>query len=128
MRIRRYAQFFLTVALTLGMVACASRETQPTRQPEKRKSAITSTLKKMSVVKMPKFTMPRPFWEPKVKIVEPRAKDLKDLPSGSELAMAYRKKQSGMFWIVGGPVDFQEPDLPTPGLDLDDGLLPPLPQ
>ncbi len=116
------------MALTLVMVACASRETQPTHEPENRKSAITSTFKKMAIVKMPKFAMPRPFWEPKVKIVEPRAKDLKDLPSGYELAMAYRKKQSGMFWIVGGPVDFKEPDLPTPGLDLDDGLLPPLPQ
>jgi hypothetical protein len=53
---------------------------------------------------------------------------LKNLPSGAELAMAYRKKQSGLFWIVGGPADFKEPDLPMPGLDLEDGLLPPLPQ
>lgn len=125
---RRIAQLFLTVALTLGMVACASRETQTISEPVKRKSAITSTLKKMSVMKLPQLKIPRPFWQPKVKIVEPRAKDLKDLPSGSELAMAYRKKQNGMFWIVGGPIDFKEPDLPAPGLDLEDGLLPPLPQ
>jgi hypothetical protein len=128
MRSRRYAQFFLTMTLTLGMVACASRETQSTSDHADRKSAITTTLKKVSFARIPKLKMPRPFWGPKVKIVEPRARDLKNLPSGAELAMAYRKKQRGLFWIVGGPVDFKEPDLPMPGLDLEDGLLPPLPQ
>lgn len=115
------------------MVACASRENTPTAEadPTIRNSAITKTLKKMSSVKIPKIKMPgmpESLFGPKIKIVEPRTKDLKELPSGPELAKAYRKKQSGFFWIVGGPVNFKEPELPTPGVDLEDGLLPPLPQ
>ena len=81
----------------------------------------------MSVAKLPKIRMPGSFFEPDVKVVEPRVKDLKNLPSGSELAEAHRKKQRGFFWIVGGPVDFKEPDLPAPGIDTGEGLLPPLP-
>lgn len=72
--------------------------------------------------------MPGPWFESDIKVVEAREKDLKILPSGSELAHAYRKKLNGAFWIVGGQVNFKEPDLPTPGLDLEEGLLPPLPQ
>lgn len=59
----------------------------------------------------------------RVKVVEVREKDLKELPTGKEKALAYRK--SGGFWIFGGPVDFKEPMLPEPGTELDGSLLPP---
>jgi hypothetical protein len=60
----------------------------------------------------------------RVKLVEVREKDLKELPTGKEKALAYRRGNSG-FWIFGGPVDFKEPSLPEPGSELDGSLLPP---
>ena len=58
------------------------------------------------------------------KVVEVREKDLKEMPSGQELAKVHQKRRSG-FWIFGGPIDFEEPTLPQPGSDLDGSLLPP---
>jgi hypothetical protein len=118
----------MTMASAICLSACASRQNTTTAATEEPKQSFTSKLKKFSFVKLPKFRMPGPFFEPDIKIVEPREKDLKKLPSGSELAQAYRKKQRGIFWIVGGPVNFKEPDLPTPGIDMGEDLLPPLPQ
>jgi hypothetical protein len=60
-----------------------------------------------------------------LKVVDVREKDLKDLPSGHERALAYRNQRRSGFWIFGGPVDFQEPNLPEPGAELDGSLLPP---
>lgn len=60
----------------------------------------------------------------RVKVVEVREKDLKELPTGKEKAVAYRRGLGG-FWIFGGPVDFKEPTLPEPGSELDGSLLPP---
>ena len=60
----------------------------------------------------------------RVKVVEVREKDLKELPTGKEKAVAYRKGLGG-FWIFGGPVDFKEPTLPEPGSEMDGSLLPP---
>lgn len=57
-------------------------------------------------------------------VVQVREKDLKEMPTGQELAKVHQKRRSG-FWIFGGPVDFEEPRLPEPGSDLDGGLLPP---
>jgi hypothetical protein len=128
MHLRRHALLLMTMASALCLSACASRQNTITATTEAPKTSFTSKLKKFTVVKLPKFRMPGPFFEPDIKIVEPREKDLKKLPSGSELAQAYRKKQRGFFWIVGGPVNFKEPDLPAPGIDMGEGLLPPLPQ
>ena len=61
-----------------------------------------------------------------IRVVEVREKDLEDLPTGKERAIAYRQKRSN-FWIFGGPVDFVEPELPELGADMDGGLLPPRP-
>ena len=60
-----------------------------------------------------------------LKVVEVREKDLKELPSGHERALAYRNEKRRGFWIFGGPVDFQEPALPDPGSEMDGSLLPP---
>ena len=118
----------MTMASALCLSACASRQNTTTATTDAPKQSFTSKLKKFPVVKLPKIRMPGPFFEPDIKIVEPREKDLKKLPSGSELAQAYRKKQRSIFWIVGGPINFKEPDLPAPGIDMGEGLLPPLPQ
>lgn len=58
------------------------------------------------------------------KVVDVREKDLKEMPTGHELAQAHTRERSG-FWIFGGPVDFKEPKLPESGADLDGSLLPP---
>jgi hypothetical protein len=60
-----------------------------------------------------------------LKVVEVREKELKDLPSGHDRALAYRNDRKRGFWIFGGPVDFQEPVLPEPGSEMDGSLLPP---
>ena len=57
-------------------------------------------------------------------VVKVRKEDLKEMPTGHELAKGREKSRSG-FWIFGGPVDFKEPTLPAPGADLDGSLLPP---
>ncbi len=60
-----------------------------------------------------------------VKIVKVREKDLKELPTGKERALAYENEHKGGFWIFGGPVDFKEPNLPQSATELDGSLLPP---
>jgi hypothetical protein len=66
------------------------------------------------------------FMAPKVPVVEVREKDLKDLPTGQERALAFESKKKRSFWFFGGPVDFKEPALPTAGGELDGSLLPPI--
>ncbi len=118
----------MTIASILCLNSCVWRHNKNIATAETPKPSFTSKLKKISFVKLPRLRMPGPWFESDIKVVEAREKDLKILLSGSELAHAYRKKLNGAFWIVGGQVNFKEPDLPTPGLDLEEGLLPPLPQ
>lgn len=86
-------------------------------------AAKVSSLAKMP--KMPDFGIARLLPGERIKIVEVREKDLKELPTGHELARAHAASRNSGFWIFGGPVDFQEPALPEPGADLDGSLLPP---
>ena len=60
-----------------------------------------------------------------IAVVEVREKDLKDLPTGRERALAYQNTRKGGFWIFGGSVDFKEPTLPVTGSEPDGSLLPP---
>ncbi len=62
----------------------------------------------------------------KIKIAEVREKDLQEMPTGRERALAFEKKRKHNFWFAGGPVEFQEPLLPQPGGEMDGSLLPPL--
>jgi len=62
---------------------------------------------------------------PGVKVVQVRKKDLKDLPTGRERALAFENQRKQGFWFFGGPVDFKEPKLPESGSELDGSLLPP---
>jgi len=62
----------------------------------------------------------------RVKVVQVRTKDLKDLPLGHDRAVAYQQsRRGGFFGWFGGPVDFKEPKLPNAGATLDGTLLPP---
>ena len=60
-----------------------------------------------------------------IKVVEVREKDLKELPTGREKAMAFQNTRRSGFWIFGGPVNFTEPALPDAGGEPDGSLLPP---
>jgi hypothetical protein len=66
----------------------------------------------------------------RIKVVEPREKDLRPLPTGEERAMAYaashRGSRGGMWGFFRGPVDFKEPALPADAGLTDGSLLPPL--
>jgi len=63
----------------------------------------------------------------RIPVVEVREKDLKDMPLGSERALAYEQKKRGFFSFFTGPVDFEEPDLPDVESEMNGSLLPPPP-
>lgn len=66
----------------------------------------------------------------RIDVVEVRQKDLKELQTGQEKALAFentrRQRDSGGFWgFLKGPVDFKEPTLPNNAGMMDGTLLPP---
>jgi hypothetical protein len=61
----------------------------------------------------------------RVKVVEVREKDLKELPTGKERALAYQNERKRGFWFFNSLTNFQEPTLPEMGADTSYGLLPP---
>ena len=63
---------------------------------------------------------------PKIPVVEVREKDLREIKTGKQQAMAYEKTRRG-FWssLFNGPVDFKEPELPVESAAMDGELLPP---
>lgn len=127
----------LVLAAIVPLASCATFRNVGRGSVAVVKNSTSATVSKISsVAKMPK--LPKMPGLPKmpdlhlanlmpgnrVKVVEVREKDLKELPTGKELAMAHQRERSG-FWIFGGPVDFKEPTLPEPGSELDGSLLPP---
>ena len=66
----------------------------------------------------------------RVPVVKVREKDLKEMQTGKEKALAFQQSRRGGFssWF-GSPVDFKEPELPNGGIDNPEfGLLPPKPE
>lgn len=65
-----------------------------------------------------------------VPVVEVREKDLKQITSGKDKALAFQNTRRGYFSsFFGGAADFKEPTLPSGGIDNPEfGLLPPKPQ
>jgi hypothetical protein len=65
---------------------------------------------------------------PRIPVVEVREKDLKQLKTGQEQAVAFEKTRRNRFWdIFSGPVDFKEPALPSDNGMMEGDLLPPPP-
>lgn len=60
-----------------------------------------------------------------VKIVEPRTKDLRKLPSGRELAAAYESERKQGFWIFNESTLYKDAALPEIQGEMSLGLLPP---
>jgi hypothetical protein len=118
MKTMAFTKTALLIIVSYALVSCAAV----------RKTTSDAAAKVSSYAKMPDLTdtpLARLMPGGGVKIVEVREKDLKDLPTGKERAIAYRNERKSGFWIFGGPVDFKEPVLPEPGTEMDGSLLPP---
>ncbi|MCW1883184.1 hypothetical protein OKA04_00485 [Luteolibacter flavescens] len=64
----------------------------------------------------------------RIPVVEVREKDLKEVQSGEQQALAFERTRRNRFWsMFSGPVDFQEPMLPVDAGGMDGELLPPPP-
>lgn len=111
--------FSLLTAASFGLVSCATMRKAGANSVAAVKNTTSTAFSKVSDLPMVRLL---PGQGPKV--VEVREKDLKEMPTGHELAKAHEKRRTG-FWIFGGPVDFQEPTLPEPGTESDGSLLPP---
>lgn len=63
----------------------------------------------------------------RIPVVEVRDKDLKEIKTGREQAVAFQKEKRRGFWgsLFQGPVDFKEPELPVESAAMDGELLPP---
>lgn len=59
-------------------------------------------------------------------IVQVRERELKEIPTGHERAVAFEKSRRNRFWIFGGPVNFVEPELPVDDGVAEGTLLPPV--
>lgn len=124
---------FLVFPACFALVCCGTVRNVGRGSVDLVKRSASATVAKVSSIKMPSMPdMPKmpdvslagllPNRGPKV--VEVREKDLKEMKTGKELAMAHERERRG-FWLFGGPVDFKEPTLPEAGSELDGSLLPP---
>lgn len=103
-----------TIVATVGLVSCAA-----VSKVGQGSIALTANVSKLSEMAANKI---RPAG---VKVVEVREKELKDLPTGHERALAFENTRKRGFWSFMGPVDFKEPTLPETGGEMDGSLLPP---
>lgn len=107
------------IAASLALASCATLKTAGEKSVAAVKSSTSTAIAGMSDLPLVHLF---PGQGPKV--VKVRENDLKEMPTGHELAQVHARQRSG-FWIFGGPVDFKEPTLPESGAGLDGSLLPP---
>lgn len=110
------------IAATFGLVSCATVSKVSQSSMAFVKNTTTATTSKVSSLSEMAVNKIRPN---RLKVVEVREKDLKELPTGQERALAFENTRKRGFWIFSGPVDFVEPTLPQPGTEMDGSLLPP---
>lgn len=111
-----------SVAAALALASCATvgKVGQGSMAfVQKTTSAATGKVSRLSEMAANKINPPG------VKVVEVREKDLKEMPTGHEKALAFENTRKRGFWFFNGPVDFAEPSLPLPGGETDGSLLPP---
>lgn len=129
-----WAIFCLAAAAVVSLSSCATMRNVGRGSVAMVKNTTSATASKITSIQMPK--MPKLPDMPdmhlanllpgnRIKVVDVREEDLKEMPTGKERALAYENERKGGFWIFGGPVDFKEPTLPEPGEELDGTLLPP---
>ena len=131
----------MVIAASLALASCAghgqANKTPPVAATRNAKVAKGSAVAKRDATppappvkpsffsKLSGFSLAGLLPGPGVKVVQVRKRDLKDLPTGRERALAFESQRKQGFWFFGGPVDFKEPTLPEPGSELDGTLLPP---
>ncbi len=119
-----------SLAATLGLISCSTMN-----KVGQGSVAIVKKTKDVAASKVSGATegVVHKFRPSRVGIVDIREKDLKDLPTGREKYLAQQEKinnrnmasRSKRSWFFNGPVNFVEPELPPPGSELDEILLPP---
>jgi len=122
------AIFCLAAAAVVSLSSCATMRNVGKGSVAMVKNSTSATVSKISSIHMPDMPdlhLASLLPGSRVKVVDVREKDLKELPTGKERALAYENERRSGFWIFGGPVDFKEPTLPEPGSELDGSLLPP---
>lgn len=107
-------KFLICASLACIFASCAQVNTFKTAAAEK-----VGKLSDFSVAKL----MPGADRPP---VVQVREKDLKEIQTGHDRAVAFEKSRRNRFWIFGGPVDFVEPELPADAGISDGSLLPPI--
>lgn len=113
-----------TAAASLGLVSCSTMSKVGKGSVDLVKKTTTATTSKVSSLSEMAVNKIRPAGVP---VVEVREKDLKELPTGHDRAIAFENTRKKNFWFFNGPVDFIEPELPEPSLGDEpvDILLPP---
>ena len=128
MKLTPRASILPALAAVFGLASCATLSNAGKSSVAMVKNSTSATVSKISSVhlpKMPDFHLANLIPGNGVKVVAVREKDLKELPTGKERALAFENERKRGFWIFGGPVDFKEPTLPEPGTELNGSLLPP---
>jgi hypothetical protein len=92
---------------------------------KKSTSTVASGFAAIPKPKMPDFSLSNLMPGPKIKVVEPRENEMKEMLTGAELAKAHRNQGLADFWPFSGKLYFEEPDFPEPGSNMDGSLLPP---
>lgn len=110
------------IVLVFSLASCATVSKVSRGSVAFVQTATVATASKVSQLSTMAIDKIRP---PSVKVVEVREKDLKNLPTGHERALAYENTRKRGFWFFSGPVDFKEPSLPEAGGEMDGSLLPP---
>lgn len=117
------------IAMVLALASCASIRKVGEGSVAMVKSTSQATASGIgslaSKAKMPNMDLAGLLPGKRVDVVEVRENELQEMPLGHERARAFDRERKRGFWVFGGPVDFEEPDLPEPGADLDGSLLPP---
>lgn len=115
---------FSTAAASLGLVSCSTMSKVGKGSVAFVKNTTTATTSKVSSLSETAMNKIRPAGVP---VVEVREKDLKELQTGHDKAIAFENTRKRNFWFFNGPVDFVEPELPAPAIGEDqvDILLPP---
>jgi len=110
----------LLIAACLPLAGCASIKHAGQKSAEMVRNTSSATASKIS-----SFSLANLIPGNGIKVVKVREKDLRELPTGKEKALAFQNSRKSRFWIFGGPVDFKEPTLPEAGSEMDGSLLPP---
>lgn len=124
----RFAVFLFSTAL----IACAPIKKVGSGTVavfKKSTSTVASGFAAIPKPRMPDLSLANLMPGPKIKVVEPREKDLKEMPTGMELAQSRRRPGFAQgfadLWPFSGKLYFEEPNFPEPGMNMDDTLLPP---